>query len=253
MLEKFNKKKLAGVILAVVLTVVSATSAFAADQANSNQQTVNQSRPAKMDFSKMSATIKTAIDSLVTAGTITQAQADAVIKAYTPGEGKGNFQRDNVNSELIIIQKEQLDSLVKAGTITQAQADAIQKISKSNSSESLRGMRGIGHNKQIDELVTAKTITQAQADAINTAIKTGRESQKSIEDVLKELVTAGTITQAQSDAVAKVCTPDGIKGNPPEGRKNNLNELVKAGTITQAQADAISTAVKSAMDSSDKQ
>lgn len=253
MFDKINKKKLAGVILAGVITVTGATSAFAADQTNNSQQVVNQSKPIKMDRLEMSKTIKSAIDNLVTTGTITQVQADVVIKAYTPGERKGNPQGDTISSNILIIQKDQLDGLVTAGTITQAQADAIQKVAKANSNKSLGGMRGFGRNNQIDELVTAKTITQAQADAISAAIKNGREAKKSTEDVLKELVTAGTITQVQSDAVAKACTPGERKGNLPEGRKNSLDELVTAGTITQTQADAINTAVKAALDSLDKE
>ncbi|MEA4846529.1 MAG: hypothetical protein VB106_04760 [Clostridiaceae bacterium] len=248
MFEKINKKKLTGVILTVILVVSLATTAFAADQTGS-QQAVNGNKPAGMDFSKMSETVKSAIDSLVTKGTITQEQADAAVKAYSPGERKEGLKEGNINSDILIIKKEQLDGLVTAGTITQAQADAIQEISESNSNGALRDGRGPGHNNGIAELVTAGTITQTQADAFNEAVKAGRESKKSTEDILKELVAAGTITQEQSDAIAEVSAPSEVKGNMPDARKNSLDELVTAGTITQAQADAISEAVKAALNS----
>jgi len=61
---------------------------------------------------------KTALDSLVTAGTITQAQETAVETAMTPA--KGNFKRGHNNGF-----KTALDGLVTAGTITQAQETAI--------------------------------------------------------------------------------------------------------------------------------
>lgn len=194
-----NNKKLAGVILAGVLTVAGTMSAFAADQTGISQQFVNQKKPAKMDFSKMSTTIKSSLDSLVSAGTITQAQADAVLKAYTPVEGKGIVQRIRRNP--------------------------------------------------MEELVTAGTITQAQADAINTALKAGRESKKTTEDVLKDMVTAGTITQAQADAVSKCFNPQGRKFVPMNINKNPISQLISAGTITQAQADAINSAVKTGITS----
>jgi len=62
---------------------------------------------------------KTALDALVTAGTITQVQADAIQTARTPSKDTSNKgPSDGI--------KTALDSLVTAGTITQAQEDAIQ-------------------------------------------------------------------------------------------------------------------------------
>ena len=272
MFDKINKKKLAGVILAGVITVTGATSAFAADQAGNNQQVVTQNKPSKMDFSKMSTAIKSAIDSLVTAGTITQEQADAVAKVYTPGKGKGDLlkARKNPFDELVAagtITQAQADAisaaiktgreskkttaditkeLVTAGTITQAQSDAVAKIFTPGER---KGEFLGGRKNPMDELVTVGTITQAQADAINTATKAGRESKKTTEDTLKELVTAGTITQAQSDAVAKVFTPGERRGDFKGVRMNPLDELVTAKTITQAQADAVNTATKTGRES----
>ena len=62
--------------------------------------------------------LKKAMDSLVTAGTITQAQETAIQTAMTTG--KGDFNRGHNGG-----MKTALDSLVTAGTITQAQETAI--------------------------------------------------------------------------------------------------------------------------------
>ena len=67
---------------------------------------------------KSEAGMKTAMDSLVTAGTITQAQEDALQTAMTAS--KGNANRGHNGG-----MKTALDSLVTAGTITQAQETAI--------------------------------------------------------------------------------------------------------------------------------
>lgn len=176
MLEKIINKKLTVIILAVIFAVSIATTAFAADQTGS-RKAFNGNKPARMDFSKMSETIKSAIGSLVTEGTITQEQADEAIKAYSPGKRVEIPKKGNLNSEILIIKKDQLDGLVKGGTITQAQADAIRKIAEPNPNRSFRGMKDPRSNR-IDELVTAGTITQSQADAICEAVRAAMDSLK---------------------------------------------------------------------------
>jgi competence protein ComGC len=265
--EKINKKKLAGALLAGVITVTGATSAFAADQPTNSLQNVYQRQFHKIDITEMSTKIKSAIDSLVSAGTITQAQADAALKAYARGEGKGMFHaisRRNPMSELVTsgtITQAQADAiynalktvreskktievilkdLVTAGTITQAQSDAAFKCFTPKDREFIH--MNIGGNP-MSELVTSGTLTQTQLDAINKVIKTGMDS----------LVAAGTITQAQADAIEKARPSfEGKDLNIMKFRNNPLDELVTAGTITQAQADAINIAIKSAMNSLDK-
>jgi hypothetical protein len=74
--------------------------------------------PKKGAFQGHKNGFKTALDSLVTAGTITQAQEDAITTALTPK--KGAFQKGQNGGF-----KTALDSLVTAGTITQAQETAI--------------------------------------------------------------------------------------------------------------------------------
>ena len=57
MLENTINKKLTVIILAVIFVVSLATTAFAADQAGS-RQAVNGNKPTRMDFSKISETVK---------------------------------------------------------------------------------------------------------------------------------------------------------------------------------------------------
>ena len=271
MFEKINKKSLTALMLAGAITVTGATTAFAANGTGAGNF-ARGGQPAKVDFAQAGTQVKTALDKLVTAGTITQAQEEAVLKLYTPGEGmKGGPQgeRKNPMDELVTagtITQAQLDAiesamksgmeskqtmedilsgLVTAGTLTQAQVDAIQQAMPARDGKG--GPQGERKNP-MDELVTAGTITQAQLDAIESAMKTARESKQSMEDVLAGLVTAGTLTQDQLDAIQKAMPGKDGNGGPQgfaQGeRKNPLDELVTAGKITPAQADAIESAVK---------
>ena len=188
MFEKISSKRLAGLILAGVITISGATTAFAADQ-SSVQQAAGRNKPARMDFSKMSAEMKAAIEKLVTAGTITQAQADVVAKVFKPGERKGIADK---------VRKNPIEELVTAGTITQVQADAVCTAVKSGR-EAKKSTETV-----LTELVTAGTITQAQADPIAKVFKPGARKgtlTKERKSPITELVTTGTITQAQADAV----------------------------------------------------
>ena len=208
----FNTKRFAGIALAGIIAITGAATAFAASQADSGKQSSKNGHPARINFSQMSTAIKSALDGLVAAGTITQAQEDAVLKIMPADGGKGGPGGPGPEG----LRKDPMSGLVAAGTVT-----------------------------------------QAQADAIHEAVKTARDSGKTIKDVLDGLVAAGTVTQAQEDAVLKIMPADGGKGGPggpgPEGlRKDPMSGLVAAGTITQAQADAIQSAVKSAMEAAAK-
>ncbi len=119
-----------------------------------------------------------------------------------------------------------------------------------------KGFRGHGRGdfgpikfNPFDSLVKAGTITQAQADAIQSAMKTGRESKKSMKDVLDGLVSAGTITQDQENAIVKSFPAREGKGGSDRRHGNPMDSLVTTGTMTQAQADAVHSAFRSAMES----
>ena len=170
-----------------------------------------ENRPALTDAQKaqmkadMDSRMKTKLDELAAAGTITQEQADAAYEVITAGTGRIDFSalpaevatalknaigkgHDGIFSDLTDTQKaavktvmdesmnSALTSLVAAGTITQAQADAI-------SAEP--------HDRTAMESLTAE-----QRDAIRTAMDTARDAG------LATLVSNGTLTQAQADKMA---------------------------------------------------
>ena len=187
-----NKKSFAAIALAGAITVTGAT-AFAATKSGDTPKFAGQRQEMKLDAEKMANALKTALGKLVTNGTMTQTQADAVQKDMPAKDGKGGpgGERKNPMSEL-----------VTAGTITQAQADSIR--------EEMKTARDSGKTikEVLDGLVTAGTITQAQEDAIVKAMPTkdGKAGPKGEpkgerKGPMSELVTAGTITQAQADAI----------------------------------------------------
>ncbi|MDR3542520.1 MAG: cell wall-binding repeat-containing protein [Desulfosporosinus sp.] len=147
--------------------------------------------------------IKTAMDGLVTAGTITQAQEDAVqsaVKSARQGGTQGGI-------------KTVMDGLVAAGTLTQAQEDSIQSaLAAAPQDGSANGGYKRGDNSGfktvMDGLVTAGTITQAQEDAIQSGLKSGQQNefQSGYKTAMDGLVSAGTITQAQEDAIESAIT-----------------------------------------------
>lgn len=100
--------------------------------------------------------MKNILDPLVTAGTLTQAQENAVLKicpqncnAHSDPRGKGNQVRKNP-----------MQDLISTGTITQAQANAIR-----SSIQQFIGSKNF-MKEAIDPLVTAGTLTQAQENAV---------------------------------------------------------------------------------------
>lgn len=120
-----------------------------------------------------------AVTSLVTAGTITQAQADAFKAAMkTKLDAKFAIKLNNV-----------LTDLVSKSTLTQAKADAVKASSKTK--------------KDLRDLVNAGTITSTEATAIKTALRALPKEDITVirDEVLASLVSNNTITQAQSEAI----------------------------------------------------
>jgi cytochrome c-type biogenesis protein CcmE len=184
--------------LAITLSIALSSTAFAATQSNSKTLNGKKYSSTYVKNNKKSFNFKSQLDSLVTAGTITQAQEDAAIKLLTPSKD-GTFQKGNNGIKV------KLDGLVTAGTITQAQEDAIVKL------ETTKPVKG-GIKTGLDGLVTAGTITQAQEDTIVTLFTPTKgagfqRENNGIKVKLDGLVTAGTITQAQEDAMLSALTP----------------------------------------------
>jgi len=139
------------------------------------------------------------LSKLVSEGTLTQDQLDAVLKAFPKKQELGQKQ-DRVKPE------DTLSQLVSSQTLTQDQADAILKVLTKRAD-------GQKQNRPkpeeiFSQLVTKGTITQEQADAILKALpqrpEPGQKPQGTrLEEIFSQLVTNGTITQEQADVIMK--------------------------------------------------
>ena len=133
-----------------------------------------------------------ALTSLVTDGTLTQAQADAIEQAFT---SLRDDNREAMQSTRDAARDSALAELVANGTLTQAQADAIKDAERG-------GMR---------DLIASGTVDREDLQAVRDALRGLRvddrearqaEMEQARDAALADLVAAGTITQAQADAVA---------------------------------------------------
>ena len=105
--------------------------------------------------------VQTVLDKMVTAGKVTQAQADAYLtwhRARPEGAGDGFFFDFNPTARADLEAK--LAEAVTAGEITQAKADAY--LARYQSALDTAETR---FQTRIDKMVAADKITQAQADA----------------------------------------------------------------------------------------
>ncbi len=127
-----------------------------------------------------------ALRPLVTAGTITSAQAKAVHDQL----------KADCEATKAAARTTALTTLVSEGEITQAQADAVAAADR-------EGVRA---------LVQAGTITKAQAEAIKAEFQEyGSNKVDGRSASLAKLVSNGTITQSQSDAIASALPAPGSK------------------------------------------
>ena len=123
-----------------------------------------------------------AVNSLVTQGTITQAQADAF----------SNAMKVKLDEKFISKLNSVLVDLVNKNSLTQVKADAI-KASATNK----RGLR---------DLVNAGTISKEEAQLVHSALKATPKEDVSVlrDQVLADLVSKNTLTQTQADAIKNV-------------------------------------------------
>ena len=119
------------IIASIVISVGCSSKKVTTTQNTTNSQT------RKFDPAAMKTSYENVLKSLVTAGTITQAQSDKVLEAVTTNSqgtrinktaGTGNQNPANKPSGTRL-KNNQLSALVTSGVITQTQADTInQKI-----------------------------------------------------------------------------------------------------------------------------
>ncbi len=145
---------------------------------------------------------------LVTAGTLTQAQADEVSQALGKGFGqKGPSENGTkMNSEDRQAQlTSNLSSLVEQGTITSDQSAAILALIAQEDTA------------RKAEMEKTKAMTQAEREAYRQENKTEKSNP------LAQLVTTGTLTQAQADEVSKIFgNGKGQNGPNDNGQKPSM-------------------------------
>jgi polyhydroxyalkanoate synthesis regulator phasin len=122
------------------------------------------------------------LDALVTAGTITQAQADRVSALITAGvpvgikgpqPGKAQGQRPP-HAESAEHQQRQVQELQERGVITAAQAQELAALINAGKTDAAEtAIHAAKAAARIAELVEAGTVTRAQADELAALIKAG--------------------------------------------------------------------------------
>ncbi len=224
-----NAKKFTSLLLllSVFISLFTGCGSQSSAGTSASQQSVVQGQRGNRQFNPtaMKESYEPALKELVSAGTITQTQADKVLEAIStnasqPGSNQNSQGQNNGNGQ--------------------------------------NNRRG-GFNR-LSGLVTSGVITQVQADAINAKVME-LSMRSRYEPMLKELVTAGTINQEQSDKVLAELTKSVPQQGTPNWNNNQQNNnqgqqsgtgngqnnagfnrlsgLVTSGVITQAQADAI--------------
>lgn len=212
--------------------------------------------------SAMDAGMKDAIAKLVTAGTLTQEQADKLLSG-----ARGCFRMDLTDEQRAAIKtakdnvrKDVLQKLVKEGVLTQRQADAI-------ASRPMRGLKkgmGFGKDKKpaltaeqlaqmkqqqltkfkatLDQLVASNAITQAQADEAYAVVSASQDGKIDWSKLSTEVASALKALESEKSDMLKSLSDvqkQAIADASKAAAKTALTDLVKAGTITQEQADAI--------------
>lgn len=216
-----------------------------------------------------SEVLQSVLDSLVSAGTITQAQADQIAakeKQLAPERQNMNEQMNNMREKMKNMTQaerqaardqnrpERVDiftQLVNDGTITQAEADSIRAALQDKMaagrqeqlSTALNGLVGknIIDNEQstaiLDKLAEIQTVRQAQMEAVKDMTKEQRQAyfeanKPEKANPLAELVAAGTITQAQADQLAQVLHfGDGKGMGMHQGRGNGAGGPGKCSAV----------------------
>ena len=159
-----------GLTAAVILGTAGITSA---------QSSTTRTTSASSTNSTTSNTAKTGrgghLTALVTAGTITQAQADAIKAAFDaarPAEGTVKPATPPTDAERLAKRKAVLAPLVSAGTITQSQADAVIAAMPAGGHGGGRGPGGRG-GFGAHVATIAKSLGMTEAD-LKTALDSGQ-------------------------------------------------------------------------------
>lgn len=142
-----TRKLIAGIALAAGLAGLGAGAAGAQTTQPAAVTSSAQHGPGRGHRGGPGAMHAEVLGSLVKAGTITQAKADAIVKAFEAARpakpAAGSTATPSANRpDPATAHKAVLDSLVKAGTITQTEADAVQKAFEAARPQGMPPVRG---------------------------------------------------------------------------------------------------------------
>jgi hypothetical protein len=195
--------------------------------------------------------MQSVLDSLVSAGTLTQAQADAILAQEKARETERQVQMEKMQSMTQAERKtycqddkyaggvDLFTQLVNDGTINQAQADAIQSANRAKMQTQRQGVL----SESLNALVAQDVITNDQASAIQIQLDKFESSRtaemqagqgRNAQERQARMETMQSMTQAERQAYREANRPQIV---------NPLSELVTAGTLTQAQADQVAQAI----------
>lgn len=174
------------------------------------------------------------LKAVVEKGTITQEQADSILKKFEAAEKEReallakmeNMTLKEIRESKVDIKgtRNPMEQLVSEGVITQEQVDAIQKSNMETAQK--QNLQRISDS--LKALVDKGTITQDQADKI---VKKIEDTQKEREALLEK------IKNMTEEERHQYMQDNGQKPQDP------ISQLVADGTITQEQADAVKEAV----------
>lgn len=241
-------KRLISLLMLCIFTLSLAMPACAANPSTGNQRqkpSVNQEMNQPGGGPDMKGNrFADQLSALVTAGSITQAQADAVETALKPSQSEKPDTTSASANDPAALMKSKLDALLSAGTISSDQEtailNAIQPPAGNGPAQNSSGQkRGNPMENALNSLVTAGTITQDIADTVLEALKSADSNSQtdksdmktSLENKLAALVAAGTITQEQSGAILKALQAP-VEKSTNNGHGKNMRLKIGSSKMT---------------------
>lgn len=253
-----NRKKIMNKIITAAIVggvlISTGTAAFAATNTDSNSSSTAK-HECRMGRGISTDRIKSELDKLVTAGTITESQETSILskvsEEQTEKQAEMNKIKNMTDSERQAYFQSQkntekgnfLSTLVTDGTLTQTQADAIKsEMTQDNIGNGNRKEGGLSSEKmktKLDALVTSGTITQDDETKIINYLTEKQNDRKAEMEKVKNM--------SESDRKAY------FESKKTTGRTDMFSDLVTSGIITQDKADAIKASMHAQKDHTQSQ
>jgi len=235
---------------------------------------VTATRPAGKSIVQKGNPIENIIKAQITAGVITQAEADKItaylkakgatekakVDAMTAAQKKAYFESNKVSKDSIFAE------LVGAGLLTTDQSTTIQAALPTLPAGGVQPGKGFGGDKQkgvsiadlLSAQVTASVITQDTSDKVTAYLKTKEDGIKAEKIKVDAMTAAEKTVYIQTKEAAKKVARDAEKAKidamteaertaylaaNKEAKPSIFADLVTAGILTQDQATALQAAM----------